>query len=431
MLFGSDSSSSPFRHLYKSSGKQAAEAMVPFDDRWNEFFDLFPNEAVLAKMTDEEMCGRFGMPASFFEAVVPDAIRQWRVSPSRSFINILGPIHDASVPSGDMFRDIKEQTRILAGAVISEALSKAHVRSVKGPDGKALMAAGDAVAATLTDEGVEIINDQARFLKAWEMRNRAKVATGLVKLPKALYRGVRDGTIVSKKFKSFKEIDGEAWNIRHCRWHESRREILLSKAFVEVSKTPILSFTSSLDIAKTFTFGEGQIVEIDPAECAIVASWGTDEALAGKDYVLNKHEREWIIRPPQDFIPSPEQVSSWDRTFAFSTNDPSGIEMLHHYTEAKYVLDGHRMKAWFRYNSNGRGGRIVFQADREGWGVGRQTLKREKGFDPVPDSDRLAEKLVFSRYSYPGAKTEYFERYEPKGPATEQTRRTSGGFALR
>jgi hypothetical protein len=397
--------------------------MVPFDDRWDDFFDLFPTDDVLARMTDAQMSRRFGMQKAFFQDIMPSAIRMWRVSPSRSLINAIGTIDGNSVPSGDMFRDIKDQTRILAAAVLSEALQMKDVRSVKGPDGKTLRVSQDAMAVTLADEGVTRINEVARFLKAWEMRNLAKLAVGVVKMPKVLYRGIRGRTVDVPELKGMAD---EKWNFRHCRLHEMQRDALLSRPLSEVSGTPILSFTSSLDIARTFSFSEGHVVEIDPASCSIMAGWATDADLAGKDHVLGKHEREWIVRLDPSFIPSPEQLSSRDRTLAFSTNDQAGIEMLHHYTEARYQLEGRKVDAWFRYNANGRGGRIVYRVNDEGWGVGPNTIKKELGFDPIPGPDRKAENLVFTHKSFPGAKAERFHTYEPQDTKDVGRRRASG-----
>jgi len=407
MFWNSNSSNSPFARFVRPSGKTLSESMVEFDHRWARFLDLLPTDTVLASMTDDEMCGRFGMDPSFFSTVVPTSIRLWRVSPSQSFINILGTFDGSSVPSGPMFKDIKQQTRILASGVLAEAIQMKDVRSVRGEGGKSLKVASDALAVTLVDDGPADLNDAARYFWAWESRNRARLAVGMIKAPKVLYRGIRDNTINI----DVKNIEGEKWNVRHCRVHEQRRDILLSRPLTDVSESPILSFTSSLDVAKVFSFHEGNIVEIDPANYTIVASWCTDEELAGKDEILGRHEREWIIRPNPAFIPSPDQLTSWDRTMAFSTNDQTGVEMLHHRTEAQYEIDGHEVKAWFRYNSNGVGGRIVFQADGQGWGVGRQTIKREKGFDPVPSPDRPAKNLVFSSTSYVGGRTEYFTPY--------------------
>lgn len=408
MLLWSDESSSPFKRLFKSSGKSADDAMVQYDDRWADFFDILPDDAVLAKMTDSEMCARFGMAPAFFDAVIPEAIRQWRISPSRSAINLVSSV-EQSTPMGHMFRDIRDQTRVLASVVLSGAMPLSLVRSIKGGDRKPLKVSHDAFAATLTDEGQMIINDVSRFFKAWELRNRAKIVTGMIKLPKMLYRGVRGKTIPY----STKEVEGESGLVWHCRVHEERHGTILSRPFAEISETPILSFTSSAEIAKYFSFDEGFIVGAAPSDFTVVACGATDEALARKDVVSGRQEREWIVRIDRSFVPAPEMVTSRDRDFAILTNDEAGIEMIHHRTVADYVLDGRKVKAWFRYNSGGHGGRVVFSVDGEGWGVGRQTMKREQGFDPLPGPGRPAQKLVFSRTKYSGAKTEYYGRYEP------------------
>jgi hypothetical protein len=429
MLFWNDVSSSPFQRIYRSSGKTASDAIVQFDDKWDDFFDIAPNDKVLASMTDEQMCRRFGMTETFFDDHLASALRLWRISPSRSMISLIGGIDGNSIPSGNMFGSIEQQTKVLAAAVLSEALHMSEVRSVVGPEvRKPLMVASDFMAAALTDEGVETINNVARYLKAWEMRNLAKVTTGLVKPPKVLYRGIRNRNIEAERLQ---EVKDEKWNIRHCRFHDMRRDVLESKPLVEVSGNPILSFTAKEDVAKLFTEGEGFVVEIDPSQYSVVAGWATEDGLAGKDDVINRHEREWIIRPSANFVPSPEQVKSRDRTLAFSTNDQSGIEMLHHYDEAEYVLDKRKVKAWFKYNPNGKGGRIVFQLDGEGWGEGALTIKKKFGFDPVPGPDRKAKKLHFTHKRMRFGDSEGYAPYIREASGYEETRSQASGRSPR
>jgi len=395
-LTGGWNSFGTFSRPFRSSGLSSDEALVPFDGRWDGFAELVPQADELAAMDDAALCARFGIPERFLAQAVPAAIAEWRQSPSRSLINVVAGVRGHR-PSGAMFADILTQTRVLAAAASPSFLPPHLLRGIKGEDGRPLRVSHDAFAATLDNEGVTLLNDIARWMMAWELRNRARVDTGLVRLPRVIYRGIRGSTVATERLA---QREGEGHDIWQCRWIEMKMRALGERPLAEVSGTPILSFTSEEAVAQRFTKGEGIIVEIDPSRVMVVASWSTDAALAGKDAVLKRHEKEWIVRVDPGYVLAPEEIRPWERTLAYCTNDPAGIGMLHHEDVASYRLEGRHVEAFFRYNSNGVGGRIVFQVgDAMTFAKGRMTWRKEQGFDPLPGPGREAEGLRYFRRS--------------------------------
>jgi len=385
---------SPFSRHLRTSVRTKANALICFDDRWVAFADRVPDDNDrLARMSDQDLIGHFEIDPQILREAIPIALSEWRISPTRSLINILAGINGA-VPSGPMFSDLAQQTRVLAAAVKSGAVSYGDVRGVSSSKkGMLERVANDAYAATLDDHGRRLLNDIARAFHAWELRNRARIDTGLVKIPRLLYRGIRSRDIDIDG--AFNQRADEAWNLRFCRLFDARRDELSKRPLTTISGTPIISFTSSESIARYYADGEGMVVEVDPAKFMVVASWSLDAALDGKDEINGKHEREWIVRVDPSFVLRPDEIKPWDRIFAYSTNDPKGIEMLDHYTRARYRLDGRLVEAYFQYNASGTGGKRMFYVNGDHFAKTRMAWRRENGFDPVPAPGRVVENLEY------------------------------------
>ncbi len=72
-----------------------------------------------------------------------------------------------------------------------------------------------------------------------------------------------------------------------------------------------------------------------------------------------------------------------------------GIELLHHYTHARYELDGRRVAESFAYNRRGVGGRIIYRIVDDYAYDKLRAIKARTGFDPVPGAGRPALGLIY------------------------------------
>lgn len=384
------------------------DEFVRFPQDWEAVLASLPSEPEIASMADADLIEQFDLDPAFFAKHVPSALRRWRESPSQSAIGLLARFDASSASGSPVFDDIVAQTRAIGSLLFIDALSLANVRSLSKD--RKLVRVGDAIASTLDDVGRD------RFFKAllglilWERRNRAKSQLGAIKVPKLLFRGLRDRDIQVPRGVS--RSDDEPWNFFYCRSHLARRARLLETPLHAVAGTHILSFTATRTIAEYFTGDEGSVVEIEPDEFDVVSSWSHDATLANPDPVTGRQEREWIVRVRPEFVPAPAALSSRDRTFAYSTRDPIGIEILHHHNHAQYELEGRRVQASFAYNGNGVGGRVLYRVDGAMGFDTRRTTKAKTGFDPVPSAGRPATGLIyFSRDPWQSRRQniEYFE----------------------
>lgn len=405
-----------YGRFLKASGLDAGNALIQLDGGWAGFMETLPSDDTLAGMGHSDIAEHAGCDPVVFGEALPAALRHWRVSPSRSMVNMIGDVGDC-LPGNPMFRDLKTQTRVLASAIEAGAVVERALNGVAGENRALLKVSQDANAMTAVGEAAAAINRLARALKVWEERNKALVRTGAVKLPKALYRGVRGRDVPLPNAADVPE--GDEWNFRACEIMAARADLLASRPLAEISHADILSFTANERIAEYFTKDEGHVVAVDPAELSLVSSWATDETLSGKDYVTGRQEREWIMRVGA-FMPSPDQVRIHDRHVAWSMADPRGVAMLDGTATASYEMDGHRVEAQFVWNQAGTNGTIRFRIDGR-MSETRAEAKRLFGFDPMPSPDSVTSDLSFREHvsfaSRAGRKYAPWERTREREPA--------------
>lgn len=384
-------------------------AILTFDAGWNDL--VVPAADALAKMSVQEIAELASVDPVTFPEMIAATLRTWRISPSRSFINVIRNA-DRATPGASMFGSILEQSRILASGAEIDALPNTrggYIRKLVGSDKKPVMVAHDGHALTATEEGATAINRLARAIHVWGKRNAARIAVGDVKAPKALFRGVRSKHI---RTPAAQRPEDTTYAQRACRRTAEQVTQLSEMAFGEIAESPILSFTATETIADYFTMDEGFVVRLDPTEVEVIASWSTDDALSGKDHVNGRHEREWIVRVPRDLSVRAEDIRIHDRTWHVAMGLPEGIRTLHHHTVASYELDGRRVRARFVYNPSGIGGALRYTVD-DGWSMSRMATRKAMGFDPLPDGDRLqsVRNLVYTEEDF-GRRSEHL-RLEP------------------
>lgn len=382
MIFG-DTGERHGRHLKQVRLPEGAE-LLEFGAGWDGF--SVPDDRTLAAMSVKDMAEREGVDPDRFAAGLAVTLRTWRVSPSRSFLNVLGNVGGGS----RVFGTLRQQTTALlalAQAGLLDGTRAGGMCALLGVDGKRMMVAADAPAIMLADDARPGFDAVVRALALFEARTGALVRTGAVRPPKALYRGIRENTLPPVDHGTGKD---DPYQVRSCRTIAGRKERLLSRPLAENCKSAIVSFTSNRAVAEYFTREEGFVVEVDPAEVGLVAGWSTEEGLDGKDDVSGRHEREWIVRLPADLVPSEDQVDIHDRIWSMSMGRPEGIGMLHHNDVAEYDLEGRHVRAYWVYKASGVGGSLRFQvADGENRYGTRAEIKRG-GFDPLPGPDRFA-----------------------------------------
>lgn len=404
-MFWNSGPTKTYGRFLKAGALGADEAIILLDGGWNGFEDSLPGDETLAAMTPAEIAEHAGVNSETFVAALNNALRHWRVSPSRSMVNLIGDV-EAPVTEMPMFRSLETQTRALAAAIEAGALLERSLQAV--PDGKRdrVKVASDSYAMTASGEAAQAVNALCRAMKVWEARNRALVSTGRIKLPKALYRGIRHRDVKRPEGTEFP--DGAEWNFRLCDIAAALSEAVRSQTLRETCRSDILSFTSNERVAELFSKGEGLVVAVDPAALSLVASWGTDPALDGADMVTNRHEREWIMRVG-DYVPA--DVRDFDRHMLWSTGDPRGVALLDGYASAEYGKDGHRVEARFYWNSTGTGGSVRFRIDGKS-SVSRAEAKKWHGFDPLPGPGDAMEVDYFRHEQFPSSRKKPYARWD-------------------
>jgi len=367
-----------------------------------------PPASELATLSDADIARMSGLDEESFRFLVRAGIREWRESPSRSVINLLRNIDPNSDADRSLFPSLLEQTRAivaLSRAGILDLNRNGYVRALIGPDRNRLNVGGGTPAMTLIDDGLDRLYSATHALYLWASRNTARVNNGAIKLPKRLFRGIRTKNLNVP----FDAAADAPYPVKHCRQVNSATRMLTSTPLSVLSHSPILSFTSQRSIADFFTRNEGFVIEIDPGSVEVIACWATDEALDGHDAITGKHEREWIVRIPDNLTLAASQIHNLDYVWHRSFYLDSAVPMLEHYDVAEYDLEGRSVRAFFVYKSSGNGGSIFYSVNN-GFSRSRGATRKELGFDPVPSLDRPAANMKIkhqdpflprSNYTYP------------------------------
>lgn len=362
---------------------------------------VIPDE-MLCRASLSELAEEAGYPTDDFAEVIGKGLRAWRNSPSRSILNVVR-LADQAVPGSLMFKDLRSQHQLLSAAMMDDVFQPHQFKAI--PDRQSELGRirpkplklGDYTAMTADAEGERLINSLAYAVRLWEERNKAMVRTGRVKLPAKLYRGLRGGNLSVSMADLPSDLERSE---RDCRLMMMRARHLVDTPIVEWAHSPILSFTTNETVAAFFTRNEGFLVEFEPTADMVVASYATDAALDVVDPFLKKHEREWILRLPVDAQLVPEAVRPQSAAWFAATRDYRGIPVLDSHVEAKFLLGNKEISAHWRWNNSGKGGKVVFLENEDIFSLTRAEFKKEKGYDPVPQSPSEVRNLVYFRKDY-------------------------------
>lgn len=400
-LFWNQEREPDYGRMLRSSRKTPDDALLRFDGKWAEINTL--TDADVLSMNSVDIAGVSGLDIESFNSILADSLGEWRQNPARSFINVVAQANQA-VENQPMFSDLLRQTLVLGGLCRVARDQMGHLGGVPDPNSrvKYIRLSHNCTAITALPGSEEHINNLARGVRIWEMRNAALVRSGKVKAPKRLYRGVRGANIKVPGDPGI-ERDGRPHEQFAADWTQARFDYMTSAPIADVFFSPILSFSANEDVARYFANGEGFIVGVDPTEVEIVSCFKLDEALDQKDYVSKRHEREWIIRlKPEAVIPKAD-VDIYDADWLMVQGDYRGIALAGHSAYARYEMGGHRIKAEWIYRPSGVGGSVQFTIDRE-WGLSsRADVKKRYGFDPIPQAADQVTNLEFydyDRHSY-------------------------------
>lgn len=383
------------------------DALIKMDDGWNGFTARFPSDDILVKMTASELAEYAGFKTDKFQDVLDYSIRRWRVNPAGSLINIIKDIDQGSAGQ-PLFADIKSQSQVLGSAILGKVLIEGNMTGVWGGKFKDQLGRKDRwkltqdyCAMTALGEEAATVNALARAFRVFEEKNRAMVREGVVKLPKKLYRGIRNGNL---KIDTISIDDGIGRYERAVQVHQLRRDLMLNNALADFSHSEILSFTANRSVAEYFANQEGYVLEVNPADLAVVSGWCLDDALSGKDRVTGKEEREWIMRVGGYSLKS-ENIINRTADIAWVSRDVSGIEMINsNSVRGLYKLNGINMECNSYWNETGTKAHLYFRNHDSQFGTSmkRGEFKREYGFDPLPSAkDRVTdiEFYTYERYS--------------------------------
>lgn len=376
------------------------DALVRLDAGWDGFMSSMPAAEDLVKMDANAIAELAGLNLESLrtpdlDTIITQSLKRWRVNPAGSLVNAVIAMDGSS---GDqMFANLKEQSRVIAGSLACEATVERSFNTIRNDDRRPIRLSGDYFALTAQGEAATTLNALARAFRVWEAKNAAKVSLGMVKLPKVVYRGIRSNDLKDLP-EEFAYTRHDDYKISAARRVEAYLTYLQSSphALADISNSNILSFTSNENIAEMFTKNNGLVIAVDPSEAGIVSAWSTDEGLSGPDPVTGKQEREWILRVSNTTI-NPEFSRPHAEDHAFVTRNRRGIELLDGFTEARYKMNDINIVAFFQWNQSGRGGKVRYtpNVDKYNHSRTRAEFKNEFGFDPLPKTDADLSNLTF------------------------------------
>jgi hypothetical protein len=386
-----------FGRMCRMGEREADDALIRFTRDYTKPC-VIPDE-ILCRASVAELAEEAGYATDNFADVIDKGLRAWCHSPSRSIMNVTR-LTDGAVPGTPMFKNLRSQHQLLSAAMVEHVFQPYQFKTI--PDRKNstsrlrpnALKLGDYVAMTADADGERLINSLAYALRLWEERNKAMVRTGRVKLPAKLYRGIRGGNLAVTMADLPSDLERCE---RDCRLTMLRARHLVERPIAEWAHSPILSFTTNETVANIFTKNEGFLVEFEPSADMVVSSHLTDHVLDVIDPYLKKHEREWILRLPADVKLEPDAVRPQSAAWFAGTRDYRGIPVLDSHVEAKFLMGNKELSAHWRWNNSGKGGKVAFRENDDFFSLTRAEFKKEKGYDPVPQSASEIRNLVYFR----------------------------------
>jgi hypothetical protein len=386
-----------FGRMCRMGDREVDDAIIKFNRDYTKPC-VIPDE-MLCRASLSELAEEAGYATDNFSGVIDQGLRSWRNSPTRSILNVTRLTTDA-VPGTPMFSSLRSQHQLLSAAMVAGVFQPFQFKTIPDRENSvsrlrpSALKIGDYTAMTADADGDRLINSLAYALNLWEERNKAMVRTGRVKLPAKLYRGIRGGNLSVTMADLPSDLERSE---RDCRLMMLRAQHLVERPIVEWAHSPVLSFTTNETVAGLFTRNEGFVIEFEPTLDMVVSSHATDNALDVVDPYFKKHEREWILRLPSDAKLEPAAVRPQSANWFSATRDYRGVAVLDSHVEAKFLMGNKEISACWRWNNNGKGGKIVFRENDDIFSLTRAEFKKERGYDPIPQAASEIRNLVYFR----------------------------------
>jgi hypothetical protein len=432
-----------FKKLYENSNFGNFEGSIKFTN-WKSFKDKLENAINKGFSDVYELLSLMDMDKEIYDKIKNNMIYNWKDSVSKSLLHAVSNLGNEFPKEGDyIFSDLLTQTRFLilssSGFKNNDMFGNSHsvdglymlskfgdLERIKNTDPtktkynstvrqyvmmKYVKVGGYDAYTTTKPECIEKVNDIIKYIWLYVFYNKYLFNKGLqnktLNLPKYLYRGIRVGNVFSKANKLFKDkfddIEKTYSNEHHTKRSKERMDIILNHiingGLQDFVDGKFLSFTASLPIAKYFANKDGFILRVDSSKVDIITSELTDELFDKPDYVSGKKEREYIVRIPEDYKFTKDDIIISDTDYLVGSNSPLAVEYFDHDDkEAMYDLTDEKGQVWnikarYVWHTNTSGG-ILYDVKKEqdedySWSESRKKIKQQYGIDPLPTENNL------------------------------------------
>lgn len=402
-----------FVNEYKKFGD--FEGALRFGD-WSEFAKKLSAVTQKGFTTIEELLDGLGMDKAFYDKVKRNMIDNWIDSVSKSLLHGISGVDLEMPEKGDViFKDPTAQTRfIIVGGpgAATRGMMMGDVNVTRGlglwgypsivdaKSGKTVGRSMMEVPLSLDPKKQDALDELLQYIWVYVFFNdHLKKSKGL-KLPKALYRGIRVSNFYDKPEiraeldKLKKEEDGD------FKWEKNTKmrtdvviDYILKNGLSKIADGNYLSFTGSRSIAEYFTRSEGIILRVDPKKVRVVTSPLTDEEFAEPNPITGKREQEYIVMLPDDYKFEKDDIIISSEEYLVGANSPLAVAFFgHDDKKAEYDYtddDGKKfhIETWYSWTSN-TSGKLTYKIDGN-WQDGIKQIKRDFGFDPTPTEKNL------------------------------------------
>lgn len=371
-----------------------SQYLVTFDDKWGEFMSKVAEND---HKSFDEVATLFGYDPSFIRRIWNAALYAWKDSTSTSLINgLMNLSSKLTQPHTSMtiFDNIEQQMRFAVKAQESRLLGFLSTEVVKNKN--QIINIGGYALLKFTNKGKLSLNNLLRQLWLYWYFNTKND----IKLPKWIYRGIRVRDIFNHD--TIKPLVDHIWKM-DTKYEMRRKQVIdiITNYIIEhgLSKITekVLSFSASASIASYFANNEGLIIRVDPKRVEIITSELHDEVLDQTDYVSKKHEKEYIAKIPHDYKFDKSDIEIVDLDYYVAEENP--LAVAHHDGSSKkfkYTMNGTNIVARWQWNSNGIGGKVVYNIENDWFPVSRTEFKKTHGFDPLPTKKNISDITNFA-----------------------------------
>jgi len=364
---------------------------------WNDFGNQLKKTIEIGFKNEKELIELMNMDFDKYSKIKENMIFNWKDSVTKSLLHFsVG--QNLPKEGTDIFKDSKQQTLFLVlasngsktrnifgydnellGLRMISFLSLSRIKNIDPNDSFPLY-------TVKSEESVKIINNILQYIWIYTFYHHYIMKKQNIKLPKYLYRGIRvfhlNGNII-------KELRLKSNGNKN--FIDLLIDYIIQNGISKISDGKLLSFTESWDIANYFANGEGIILRVDPTKVEIVTSIKTEEFFQMTDFVSKKNEKEYIIKIPNNYKFTKDDIEIVNKDYFISINSPLSVQFFDHDDIiANYILDDIEIEVQYIWKNNTNGG-INFRnlSSDDWWGYSRKKFKKEFNVDPMPTKVNL------------------------------------------